>query len=915
MDLLKITEVTERFKISSRTLRYYEQIGLLESERPPFETYRFYDRENISRLQQVLVLRKMQIPIKDIIRIYQNQDMEMLVQTFVDRMAAIDDEISTLSQLKAYVNEFLRAMTEHGVTQISALPLLYEKVEEQLLSGSKQDLSLGELGNISEKLSKPLSIDIVELPPMYAVSSVLLADGRSDIEAFWDWLSAKQIPYGKPGSRTLFEYHCGDDIVFLQALQPDQVVGHAGAGHEGALDAAGNAGMGVNEKNSPAPETCPFECRDFSGGLFAVVSAYTDDDLAMLQHRMVQAFDDNSGYEVDFMHDGSLRHETLIESVFSAESKRERVNIYLPLRQRKPNFLDYPDFDQVDGLSLAEIEEANPALRAYEVDFHKVTPVYHPHFQVLENGEAEFIAWISERKLDTNVGVRLPFRVDIEFWAEEESETYLWGTTEGSIWFSHDNCTYTMNAGNYADHALKQHALMFQQPLLENELSFPGIGDIPHNRLNQLTWIVGERHFAVILNGEVRFCAVNLPYMDMNLHLLTPKTILIGTNGQGKKRFRSIKITQLRTSPKAKTAQAALLLNVRQSNNILPNLRQIVHPEYGQNYWFNGCAAYLMECLGEADYDYSFFSGLTGDSFTQIYSKDHFRGNGSLDYRLSEPGNHGLVEGIFGLCAYSSAFAPLEQIRSDREGYVDRLMESIDKGLPVILNDYGRNPHRRVSWGVLVGYADYGKTLFYMGGDAKTPDSISVEDLLPREEGDEGGRCRGWLFIGQKQQPKPLADVYRDRLFALPALLLHENANYCFGPAAFRAWASDIENGMFEQVNAEDFDYWGMYTVYVCCLATNSGGCRDFLERALALNPDMDCIRNVMALYAKTGDYWNHDKGTDLEALGGGFNVTLEALQDGTRRQKIAEKLRAFADCMDEVITIIRQAEGAYLIK
>ncbi|MCK8489176.1 MerR family transcriptional regulator [Paenibacillus sp. MBLB2552] len=45
---------------------------MLKSERPPFEKYRFYDSEAINRLQQILVLRKMQISIKDILRIYQN---------------------------------------------------------------------------------------------------------------------------------------------------------------------------------------------------------------------------------------------------------------------------------------------------------------------------------------------------------------------------------------------------------------------------------------------------------------------------------------------------------------------------------------------------------------------------------------------------------------------------------------------------------------------------------------------------------------------------------------------------------------------------------------------------------------------------------------------------------------------------
>lgn len=886
MDLMKITDVTEKFNISSRTLRYYEQVGLLKSERPSFEKYRFYDGENINRLQQILVLRKMQIPIKDILRIYENQDMETLVQSFVKRMEEIDDEISTLSQLKAYVNDFLRAMTEHGITQISALPLLYEKVEAEILSAPKQNLSMEELNVLSEKLAKPLDMDIVALPPMLVITSIKTDSGKSEIDSFWDWLSANQIPFGKPGSRALFEYQSGENIVFMQKL-PSQI-----------------AGM---EESENAPGECPFECKEFAGGLFAVSSAYTDEDLGALQHRMLQGFDDNPSYEIDFLHNGSLRHETLIEAVFSPENDRERINLYLPVRQRKPSFADYPEFRIMENVTFEEIEKTNPVLREYTVDFHKLTPIYNPHFQVLENGEAEFIAWISERKLDTNVAVRLPFRVDMEFLAEEISEEYLWGTTEGSIWFSHGSCTYTMNAENYADKALKQHAITFQQPLLGNEFSYPQIGDIPHNRYNRVTWIVGENHFAVILNDEVRFCGINFPYMNMSLHLQTPQSIIIGTNGQGKKLFRSIIISQLKTSPKTKTTQGALKMNVKQSNNTLSNLRQIVHSEYGQNYWFNGCAAYVMECLSEKDYDYWFFAGLTGDNFTQIYSKNYFRGNSILDYRLSEKGSHLLVEEIFQKCGYASTFVPLKQILSNREMYVQMLMAYIDKGLPVILNDYGNNPHNRFSWGVLVGYADYGKTLLYMGGNGTEPDTISMEDLLPKGYSEQDEHCHGWLFIGEKQESKALAEIYRERILTLPQMLGYENSNYCLGAKAFRTWADSIENGFFEQVKPEEFDNWGMYTVYVCCLATNSGGCKGFLEKALKLNPDMTFISDVIEGYAKTGRYWNNNNGTDLEALGGGFNVTLEALQDKNKRKRIVDKLGAFADCMCSVTTVIEQ--------
>ena len=70
----------------------------------------------------------------------------------------------------------------------------------------------------------------------------------------------------------------------------------------------------------------------------------------------------------------------------------------------------------------------------------------------------------------------------------------------------------------------------------------------------------------------------------------------------------------------------------KQSNNIIPVIHRLVTDEYGENYWFNGCAKYVMECLGEPDYDYWFFAGLTGDLFTQHYSYTNLSSDSASGY-------------------------------------------------------------------------------------------------------------------------------------------------------------------------------------------------------------------------------------------------------------------------------------------
>ena len=74
MTLQPISKVSKIYGVSTRTLRYYEQLGLIKSSKLPDYAYRAYDEEAISRLRQILVLRKLRIPLKPYGQILETQD-------------------------------------------------------------------------------------------------------------------------------------------------------------------------------------------------------------------------------------------------------------------------------------------------------------------------------------------------------------------------------------------------------------------------------------------------------------------------------------------------------------------------------------------------------------------------------------------------------------------------------------------------------------------------------------------------------------------------------------------------------------------------------------------------------------------------------------------------------------------------
>ena len=172
MNLIRINEVVDSFGVSSRTLRYYEEVGLLWSCHPDNKTQRYYDAAALERLKQIIVLRKLQIPVKDIVKIFKSESMAGLIQAFVDKLEALDTEITALSKLRKLVDEFLHMMLINGIKKISAITLLYEETEKRLaVAEINAPTTFEELSEASREASKLNDIRIIRLPPMRVITS------------------------------------------------------------------------------------------------------------------------------------------------------------------------------------------------------------------------------------------------------------------------------------------------------------------------------------------------------------------------------------------------------------------------------------------------------------------------------------------------------------------------------------------------------------------------------------------------------------------------------------------------------------------------------------------------------------------------------------------------------------------------
>jgi DNA-binding transcriptional MerR regulator len=61
-----VKEIADLAGVSPRTIRYYDEIGLLTPVKLGENGYRYYDRANLERLQQILFYRELDVPLKEI---------------------------------------------------------------------------------------------------------------------------------------------------------------------------------------------------------------------------------------------------------------------------------------------------------------------------------------------------------------------------------------------------------------------------------------------------------------------------------------------------------------------------------------------------------------------------------------------------------------------------------------------------------------------------------------------------------------------------------------------------------------------------------------------------------------------------------------------------------------------------------
>ena len=111
--MLTVNEVSKLTGVSVRSLHHYDAIGLLKPAKVTDAGYRLYGDDELARLQNILLFRELQFPLKQIRTILDSPDF--------DRREALAQQIRLLELQLAHTQElilFARRLQEEGVEKM-----------------------------------------------------------------------------------------------------------------------------------------------------------------------------------------------------------------------------------------------------------------------------------------------------------------------------------------------------------------------------------------------------------------------------------------------------------------------------------------------------------------------------------------------------------------------------------------------------------------------------------------------------------------------------------------------------------------------------------------------------------------------------------------------------------------------------
>ena len=129
-----INQVAKKYNITIRTLRYYEEIGLLKSSRNE-SNIRTYDNSELQKLDQIIIYKMLNFSLIDIKDILTSSNNEALNDKLYNKLTLIDSNIHELTHKQQLLRSLLKTFGSNDISKQT----VQEFISEQIYFNNKNE--------------------------------------------------------------------------------------------------------------------------------------------------------------------------------------------------------------------------------------------------------------------------------------------------------------------------------------------------------------------------------------------------------------------------------------------------------------------------------------------------------------------------------------------------------------------------------------------------------------------------------------------------------------------------------------------------------------------------------------------------------------------------------------------------------
>jgi len=309
--MLRIGEAARKYDISNRTLRYWEDMGILKSTRTEND-YRYYDDENTTRIKQIVLLRKLKMPIAEIEQIFITSDFSVAIDALSNHLENLRKDTYVYITLIASVEKLIQHIRDAKNIEQVFTCLEANNAIADLRHNKNPQIHLSERITIMSKENSN-NVRVVKIPAL-------------TVAAYRAESTSPEDDCSKVFNKIVLEnkLHKRDGYRFFGFNNPSPTDGTPVYGYE----------MWVTIPED-FPLTEPMTKKQFSGGLYASISTHMN-EIGERWQALTAWCEDSNEYDADFSHQCLEECTMDFESFISdnVPDSEKQLDLLEPIKQK-----------------------------------------------------------------------------------------------------------------------------------------------------------------------------------------------------------------------------------------------------------------------------------------------------------------------------------------------------------------------------------------------------------------------------------------------------------------------------------------------------------------------------------------------------------------------------------------------------